>query len=63
MSVAVVLLGLIPQMAFAHGGHAQITGVFAGLMHSVMHALGGADHLLALVAVGLLAIFLVRRSA
>ncbi|GJD51864.1 hypothetical protein OPKNFCMD_4623 [Methylobacterium crusticola] len=45
------LLVLVPQAAFAHAGH----GDAAGLAQGFAHPLGGADHLLAMVAVGLLA--------
>lgn len=63
MQAAVLLPGLIPLGASAHGGHAETTGYFAGLMHSLIHLLGGADHMLALIVVGLLAFLLVRRAA
>ncbi len=43
-----VLLCLSPVLALAHPGH-DTNGVMAGLMHPV----GGWDHLLAMVAVGL----------
>lgn len=42
---------LLPQAALAHAGH----GEAAGLAHGFLHPLGGADHVLAMVAVGLLA--------
>ncbi len=44
---ALVLL-LVPALAFAHPGHDE-----SGLMAGVAHPLGGIDHLLAMVAVGL----------
>jgi urease accessory protein len=44
-------LVLLPTAALAHTGHDAAGGFFAGLAHPV----GGADHLLAMVAVGLLA--------
>jgi urease accessory protein len=43
------LLTLLPAVAFAHTGTAQATG----FMHGFAHPMGGADHLLAMVAVGL----------
>jgi urease accessory protein len=44
--------------ASAHVGH----GEAHGLMHGVMHPIGGLDHLLAMVAVGMLAALLGRRA-
>ncbi|MGX7707916.1 HupE/UreJ family protein [Methylobacterium sp. Gmos1] len=49
--LAAALLLLSSQAAFAHPGH----GDAAGLAHGFAHPLSGADHLLAMVAVGLLA--------
>jgi urease accessory protein len=46
----VVPLVLVPAIASAHPGHDA-----ADLVHGVMHPLGGIDHILAMVAVGLLA--------
>lgn len=49
-SAMMAVVALLPQAAFAHAGHDQ--GQFlSGLTHPV----GGADHLLAMVALGLLA--------
>ncbi|MBU0499664.1 MAG: HupE/UreJ family protein [Gammaproteobacteria bacterium] len=45
-------LSLLPLIAHAHGGIGQIEGLATGLGHP----LGGADHLLAMVAVGLWAV-------
>ncbi|WP_407521978.1 HupE/UreJ family protein [Methylobacterium oryzisoli] len=45
------VLALAPQAALAHGGHSEAAGFSAGFAHP----LGGADHVLAMVAVGLLA--------
>ncbi|WP_298958382.1 HupE/UreJ family protein [uncultured Methylobacterium sp.] len=45
------LLPLLPQAALAHAGH----GDPSGFAHGFAHPLGGPDHLLAMVAVGLLA--------
>ena len=44
-------LALLPQAALAHPGHGAATGAEAGFLHPLM----GADHILAMVAVGLLA--------
>ena len=41
---------LVPALASAHPGHDA-----ADLVHGFMHPLGGIDHILAMVAVGLLA--------
>lgn len=41
----------LPGAALAHSGHAEVSGFASGLMHPVL----GADHLLAMVAVGLIA--------
>ncbi|AWB23117.1 urease accessory protein [Methylobacterium currus] len=49
--LAAALLLLSSQAAFAHPGH----GDAGGLVHGFAHPLSGADHLLAMVAVGLLA--------
>ena len=43
-------LALLPQAALAHPGHGVATGAEAGFLHPLM----GADHILAMVAVGLL---------
>lgn len=42
---------LVPTAAFAHPGH----GDALGLMHGFLHPIGGLDHVLAMVAVGLFA--------
>ena len=44
-------LVLLPQAAFAHPGHGSATGAEAGFLHPLL----GADHVLAMVSVGLLA--------
>jgi urease accessory protein len=44
-------LALLPTAALAHTGH----GDTSGLVHGFMHPAGGFDHLLAMVAVGILA--------
>lgn len=46
-SFAVLALLLVPAAAFAHPGHGQ------GLLAGASHPLGGLDHLLAMIAVGL----------
>jgi hypothetical protein len=43
-------LALIPAIASAHPGHDAV-----GLVHGFIHPLGGMDHVLVMVAVGLLA--------
>ncbi|WP_342154722.1 HupE/UreJ family protein [Methylorubrum sp. SB2] len=50
MPLAAVLV-LLPGAAFAHPGHGEAMGWAAGFAHPV----GGADHILAMVAVGLIA--------
>ena len=42
---------LISTSAFAHTGHADATGLF----HGLMHPFSGLDHVLAMIAVGVLA--------
>ena len=44
-------VALLPVAAFAHTGHAGDHPFLSGLTHPI----GGADHLLAMVALGLLA--------
>ncbi|UVC14961.1 HupE/UreJ family protein [Mesorhizobium onobrychidis] len=44
------LAALIPSLAFAHSGGAHVYGFFAGLEHPLF----GMDHLLAMVAVGMI---------
>jgi urease accessory protein len=54
LSVPVALaapLALLPHAALAHPGHGAAVGAEAGFLHPLM----GADHVLAMVAVGLLA--------
>lgn len=50
LPVALVLLALAPEAALAHPGHAA-----GGFGLGLMHPLGGLDHVLAMVAVGLFA--------
>jgi urease accessory protein len=46
-----LVLALTPSLAFAHVG----VGDTSGIAHGLMHPVGGVDHVLAMVAVGLLA--------
>jgi urease accessory protein len=57
LAVAAALV-LLPGVAFAHSGH----GDAAGITHGFMHPLGGLDHVLAMVAVGLYAALLGGRA-
>jgi urease accessory protein len=50
LRIAAVLLALVPTVAFAHPGHDG-----PGLVAGFLHPLGGVDHIIAMVAVGLLA--------
>ena len=52
------ILALIPTAAFAHTG----VGDTAGLVHGFMHPVGGLDHVLAMVAVGIFAVVLGGRA-
>jgi urease accessory protein len=58
---ALLTLALIalPSAAFAHPGH---PGDAAGLLHGFMHPVGGIDHILAMVAVGVFAFVLGGRA-
>ena len=49
LSKMLVLSLMFPTLAFAHTGVGQTTG----FMHGFGHPVGGADHILAMVAVGL----------
>src|SRR5688572_10622092 len=51
LAAAIFVPALVPTIAFAHPGHAEHSGFAAGLTHPF----NGADHLLALAAVGMLA--------
>lgn len=51
LAVLPAALALLPQAALAHPGHGAAIGAQAGFLHPLM----GADHVLAMVAVGLLA--------
>jgi len=50
LRIAAALLALAPTVAFAHPGHDG-----ASLVSGFIHPLGGLDHIIAMVAVGLLA--------
>ena len=50
LRIAAASLGLVPTIAFAHPGHES-----AGLVDGFVHPLGGIDHIVVMVAVGLLA--------
>src|SRR2546423_1340689 len=49
--IAAAALVMFPDVALAHTGH----GDASGFAHGFMHPLGGLDHVLAMVAVGLYA--------
>lgn len=53
-----LLLALLPTAAFAHPGHGEAVGFMAGFMHPM----GGLDHILAMVAVGVFAFVLGGRA-
>ena len=53
-----VLIALVPTAALAHTGH----GDTFGFAHGFEHPLGGLDHILAMVAVGVLAFVLGGRA-
>lgn len=57
LAVATALV-LLPGVALAHSGH----GDAAGFTHGFLHPLGGLDHVLAMVAVGLYAALLGGRA-
>lgn len=56
--LALGLTVLLPTAAFAHPSH----GDAIGLLHGFSHPLGGFDHLLAMIAVGVFAFVLGRRA-
>ena len=57
--LAALSFAIMPSLALAHPGH---EGTPSDLAHGFMHPLGGADHILAMVAVGLFAIRLGGRA-
>lgn len=52
------LLILLPTAAFAHPGHEHVPGLLSGFLHPI----GGLDHVLAMVAVGVFAYVLGGRA-
>ena len=56
--LALAILALSPALAFAHTG----IGHTAGLFHGFEHPIGGIDHVLAMVAVGVFAFVLGGRA-
>lgn len=56
--LALLLVFAFPAMAFAHTGHADSAGFF----HGFEHPIGGMDHILAMVAVGIFAFVLGGRA-
>lgn len=54
---AAIVLGLSPTLAFAHPGHAG-----SDFLSGLLHPLGGADHVLVMLAVGLWAAMLGGRA-
>ena len=57
-ALAIILLLITPSMAFAHTGH----GDTMGFMHGFEHPIGGLDHILAMLAVGVFAYVLGGRA-
>jgi urease accessory protein len=57
-ALAIILLLITPSMAFAHTGH----GDAMGFMHGLGHPIGGLDHILAMLAVGVFAYVLGGRA-
>lgn len=57
-SLLALSLIALPTAAFAHTGH----GDTAGFLHGFMHPIGGLDHILAMVAVGVFAFVLGGRA-
>src|SRR4051794_30405490 len=55
--IAIAVLVLLPGAALAHPGHSD-----SGFAHGFVHPLGGLDHVLAMVAVGLYAALLGARA-
>lgn len=58
VALAIVLLLITPSLAFAHTGH----GDAMGFMHGLEHPIGGIDHILAMLAVGVFAYVLGGRA-
>jgi urease accessory protein len=49
--LAIIVLLAMPSLAFAHTGHTETSS----LLHGFAHPIGGTDHVLAMLAVGLFA--------
>jgi urease accessory protein len=58
LRLAGIALGLTPTAALAHVG----VGQASGMVHGFMHPLGGVDHLLAMILVGVFAYQLGRKA-
>lgn len=58
LALALVLLAASASLAMAHGG----AGEAAGLVHGFWHPLGGVDHILAMLSVGVFAFVLGGRA-
>jgi urease accessory protein len=56
--ILALALALLPTAALAHTGH----GDAAGFVHGFMHPVGGLDHVLAMIAVGVFAFVLGGRA-
>jgi len=56
--ILALVLALVPSIAFAHTG----AGDAHGFVHGFMHPIGGIDHILAMVAVGVFAYVLGGRA-
>jgi urease accessory protein len=56
--ILALVLALVPTAVLAHSGHSDAIGV----IHGFMHPLGGLDHVLAMVAVGVFAFVLGGRA-
>lgn len=57
--ILALALALVPTVALAHTGHGDTAG---GFLHGFEHPLGGIDHILAMVAVGVFAFVLGGRA-
>jgi urease accessory protein len=56
--LAIIVLLAMPSLAFAHTGHTDTSS----LLHGFAHPIGGTDHVLAMLAVGLFAYVLGGRA-
>lgn len=57
-ALLIALFILVPTAAFAHPGHGEAIGIAAGFLHPM----GGLDHILAMIAVGVFAFVLGGRA-